>query len=235
MGLIRAFSFISFLWLCSCSGVTEIKPNDPDFAPVIPPSAIAPPPNEGGLYTEGFGLSLFSNTNNHQIGDIITIMLDERTVSSKTSTTEIDKENNISLLEGSPGAETLFGKSLSKELPLVGDISIPQIVDQSREFSGEASADQSNSLQGSISVTVTDIMPNGNLVVRGEKWLTLNNGDEFIRITGILRADDITLNNTVSSTKLANARIAYSGTGDLANSQKMGWLTKFFNGPYWPF
>ena len=65
--------------------------------------------------------------------------------------------------------------------------------------------------------------------------MTLNRGEEFIRITGILRPDDVTLSNTVSSTKLANARIAYSGTGELADSQKMSWLARFFNSAYWPF
>ena len=79
------------------------------------------------------------------------------------------------------------------------------------------------------------MLPNGNLMVRGEKWMTLNNGDEYIRIRGMLRKEDVTLQNTVSSTKLANARISYGGTGDLANSQKMGWLSKFFNSIYWPF
>lgn len=84
-------------------------------------------------------------------------------------------------------------------------------------------------------MTVAEVLPNGNLVVRGEKWMTLNRGDEFIRISGIVRPDDISPNNTVVSTRLANAQISYSGTGTLADSQSMGWLARFFNSEYWPF
>ena len=71
--------------------------------------------------------------------------------------------------------------------------------------------------------------------VKGEKWMTLNKGDEYIRVSGLVRPDDVAPDNTVSSTKLADARIAYSGTGDFANSNQMGWMTKFFNSPLWPF
>lgn len=231
--MIKISSLIVLLAIVGCSSTETIKPNDPYFAPVAVPSAPAPKLEEGSLYSQSRGLVLFGNTNSHQVGDIITILLDERTVSSKSSTVDITKENDISLLEN--GNPTILGRDTTKELPVIGDITIPTQSSQSREFAGDASADQSNRLQGNISVTITDVMANGNLVVRGEKWLTLNKGDEYIRISGMLRPQDITLSNSVSSTKLANARIAYSGTGDLANSQKMGWLSRFFNGPLWPF
>ena len=219
--------------LSACTSMAPIEPDDPQFAPVLASSPPRPRPEEGSLFTAGYGISLFGNTNSHRVGDIITIVLEERTVSSKTSAVAVDKESSHSLLEG--GAGTILGKDLSKKLPLFGDITLPTDVAQNREFAGDASADQSNRLTGNISVTITDVLPNGNLVVRGEKWMTLNRGDEYIRISGMLRAEDVTLSNTVSSTKLANARIAYSGTGDLANSQQMGWLSRFFNSPWWPF
>lgn len=221
------------LVVSGCANNLPIHPDDPRYAPVAPAVKSRPLPKAGSLYQPNYGLSLFGNTNSHRIGDIITISLDERTVSSKSNGIAIDKEADLSLLEG--GVGTIFGKSLNKNLPLIGDITIPSNVAQSRAFAGDASADQSNRLQGSISVTITDIMPNGNLLIRGEKWMTLNRGDEYIRISGILRKEDVTLQNTVSSTKLANARITYSGTGDLANSQKMGWMSRFFNSDYWPF
>jgi flagellar L-ring protein precursor FlgH len=178
-------------------------------------------------------MSLFGNTNNHRVGDIITITLDEKTISSKSTGVDIDKESDVSLLEG--GNPTFFGKDTVKNLPIVGEVTIPLSSSQSRSFSGDASADQSNSLQGNISVTVVDILSNGNLIVRGEKWMTLNSGEEYIRVSGLLRKEDVSLDNVVSSTKLANARISYSGTGDLANSQKMGWLGRVFNSIIWPF
>ncbi len=231
---LKAVLIITFvISLTACGGLTSVKPDDPSFAPVIAPSTSKPKPEDGSLYVAGYGMSLFGNTNNHRVGDIITIVLDERTVSSKSSLVEIDKETDHSLLEN--GAGTILGKDLTKKLPLIGEVTLPTSVAQSREFSGDAKADQSNRLQGNISVTITDVMPNGNLMVKGEKWMTLNRGDEYIRISGMLRPADITLSNMVSSTKLANARIAYSGTGELASSQQMGWLSRFFNSPYWPF
>jgi flagellar L-ring protein precursor FlgH len=224
---------LSLVFIVGCAGQNPVRPNDPKFAPVVPISPAKPKFEEGSLYHQGYGLALFGNTNNHRVGDIITIILDERTVSSKSSAVAIDKESTNSLLEN--GAATVLGKDTTKSLPVIGDVTVPLQSQQSREFAGDASADQSNRLQGNISVTITDVLPNGNLVVRGEKWLTLNSGDEYIRISGYLRPQDVTLNNTVISTKLANAQIAYSGTGDLANSQKMGWLSRFFNSPIWPF
>ena len=103
------------------------------------------------------------------------------------------------------------------------------------DFKGDSKADQSNSLTGDISVNVLRVMSNGNLVIRGEKWLTLNTGKEFIRLTGVIRAEDIDSRNTVESTKIANARIEYSGTGATHGGQGPGWLTRFFNGVLWPF
>lgn len=222
----------SLLVLAACQSAQIIKPDDPSFAPVVAPTIVKPKPITGSLFVPGYGVSLFGNTNAHRVGDIITVVLDERTVSSKSSTVGVDKDSSISLLEN--GAGTLLGKDLTKKLPLIGNITLPTSANHSRQFEGDASADQSNRLQGNISVTITDVMPNGNLVIRGEKWLKLNTGDEYIRISGMLRSLDVGLDNMVSSTKLANARIAYSGTGELADSQRQGWLGRFFNGPYWP-
>jgi flagellar L-ring protein FlgH len=84
-------------------------------------------------------------------------------------------------------------------------------------------------------VTVADVLPNGNLVVRGEKWLTLNQGDEYIQISGIVRPIDIRTDNTVLSGLVADARITYSGKGMVADSNKMGWLSRFFASAIWPF
>lgn len=222
-----------FIVLSACQNFTPVEPDDPNFAPVVTPSPQRPQPEEGSLFVPSYGLSLFGNTNNHRVGDIITIILDERTVSSKSSGVAVDKSSDLSLLENGVGG--ILGRDLTKDIPVIGEITLPSSAAQDRAFSGDASADQSNRLQGNISVTITDVMPNGNLIVKGEKWMTLNRGEEYIRISGILRPADVTLSNTILSTKLANARIAYSGTGELASSQQMGWLSKFFNSPFWAF
>ena len=93
----------------------------------------------------------------------------------------------------------------------------------------------SNSLTGNISVTIHEVLANGVLIVKGEKWLTLNQGDEYIRVSGMIRPQDISADNTVNSTQIADARISYSGTGAVHDSNTMGWLSQFFIGQLWPF
>ena len=104
-----------------------------------------------------------------------------------------------------------------------------------REFTGSGNTAQSNSLRGEISVMVSEILPNGNMVVRGEKIIGLNQGSEFIRITGIVRPQDVSSNNEVQSGKLANARIFYGGGGVIAEANTKGWLSRFFSSPLFPF
>jgi flagellar L-ring protein precursor FlgH len=106
--------------------------------------------------------------------------------------------------------------------------------DAEREFSGKGDSSQSNSLTGEIAVTVVNVLPSGSLVVRGEKIIGLNQGSEFIRISGLVRPQDISTDNTVVSTKLANSRIFYGGGGSIAESNTQGWLSRFFNSPVFP-
>jgi flagellar L-ring protein FlgH len=90
-------------------------------------------------------------------------------------------------------------------------------------------------LEGSIAVTVADVLPNGNLIVQGEKWMRINQGEEYIRLRGIVRPVDIGANNSVLSTQIADAQFAYGGTGAVAASSSPGWLSRFFGSPLWPF
>ncbi len=208
-----------------CVVQAPARPGDPYYAPVLGPTTAPEKSADGSLYSYGSSLSLFDDRKAHRIGDLITIVLSERTVSTKSSGVTIKKENQLDFDDG-----TVLGTT-----PSIKNLGLSTSLQQNRDFSGESDADQSNTLQGNISVTVADVLPNGNLVVRGEKWMTLNRGEEFIRIAGIVRPDDIDASNSVVSTKLANAHISYSGTGELADAQEMGWLTRFFNSPIWPF
>lgn len=212
------------LGLSACAGNSKPEPGDPYYAPAVSPTAHMPQRTEGSLFQDSYGLALFDDRKALHVGDIITITLTERTVSRKSSGINVKKENSTEFNAG-----PIFGNS-----PDVYGSTLETNLEQKRDFTGDADADQSNSLQGNITVTVAEVLPNGNLVVRGEKWMTLNRGDEFIRISGIVRPDDIAPDNTVSSTRLANAQISYSGTGTLADSQSMGWLSRFFNSAYWP-
>jgi flagellar L-ring protein precursor FlgH len=104
-----------------------------------------------------------------------------------------------------------------------------------QSFDGQGDALQFNQLTGSISVTVVEVLPNGNLKVRGEKRVALNDGSEYIRLAGIVRPIDIDVANIVPSSKVADATIMYTGDGAMAESSKMGWITRFFNSPIFPF
>jgi flagellar L-ring protein precursor FlgH len=108
-------------------------------------------------------------------------------------------------------------------------------LESDNSFDGQADSSQSNRLDGSITVTVAERLPNGNLLVRGEKLITINQGEEFIRLQGIIRPVDIGPENTVASTKVADAMITYSGRGALADANRPGWLGRFFNSPWFPF
>lgn len=202
-------------------GEKVVKPDDPIYAPVQPSQMEPPPPTRGSLYQASHSPTLFSDRKAYRIGDVITIILEERTKSTKSATTDIKRDSTANVTNPVLGG---------RELPI--DIGA-ELASQS-DFKGDASSDQSNSLMGSITVTVHDVYPNGNLLIRGEKWLTLNQGDEYVRVSGIVRPEDIRPDNTVNSNLLADARLTYSGTGDLANSNRQGWLTRFFNSGWWP-
>lgn len=214
--------------ISACSNTVELSkilPNDPDFAPILPEAeedVIIP---TGSLFKENYVNNIYSDSKAHRIGDIISVILSESTQANKNAKTELSKENKATLdpvigLGGS--AVTINGQAVQFG------------VNQNSEFTGDAKADQGNSLSGDISVHVLRVLPNGNLMIRGEKWITLNNGDEYIRLTGVIRAKDINSNNTILSTKIANARIQYAGTGSFADVNEQGWLTKFFNSSWWP-
>lgn len=214
--------------LSGCVVQRPPMPNDPYYAPVL---NIPPQPDQainGSLYRANAALDLFGDTKASRVGDIITVVLQERTSSSKSANVEITKDNDLTSNNTSGGR--IFGIT-----PRIGNLNLGVDAEFQREFTGESGADQSNQLNGNISVTVVDVYPNGTLAIRGEKWITLNRGNEFIRISGLVRPLDVSPSNTVMSTKIANARIEYSGTGELADAQQMGWLSRFFNSAVWPF
>jgi len=220
--------FILLIGLTALTGCTslpdsEVK-NDPEFAPVEPIDPAIDFVHTGSMYQDHHTNNLYSDIKAHRVGDIITVFLEESTSASKTAGTSQDKDNSYSL-----GVDpTVVGGNLSAIAGASADLT------QTSSFSGDADADQSNNLQGSITVNVVRVLSNGNLVIRGEKWMMLNNGEEYVRIKGVIRSEDVSSNNTVSSMRVANARIQYGGTGDFANTQRQGWLTAFFNGPFWP-
>lgn len=211
------------LLLGGCAGRDEFIPPKPDGEEYAPPvlDYTLPEAKSGSLYRHQYTMTLFQDRRAYRVGDILTVQLSEETESSKKAGTQFGKSSSINL-----GAPTVANKVYDQ---------LTTGVEGSRKFDGNASSSQGNKLQGAITVTVHEVLPNGVLRISGEKWLRLNQGDEFIRLTGIVRVDDISRSNQISSQRIGDARITYSGRGALADSNAAGWLTQFFNSPWIPF
>ncbi|WP_410524876.1 flagellar basal body L-ring protein FlgH [Pseudomonas sp. DTU_2021_1001937_2_SI_NGA_ILE_001] len=218
------------LLMSGCVAPTA-KPDDPYYAPVLPRTPMSAAANNGAIYQAGFEQNLYGDRKAFRVGDIITITLSERMAASKAASSDLSKNSTNSI-----GLTSLFGSGLTTNNPIgSNDLSLNAGYTGARTTKGDGKAAQSNSLTGSVTVTVADVLPNGILSVRGEKWMTLNTGNELVRIAGLIRADDIATDNTVSSTRVADARITYSGTGAFADSSQPGWFDRFFLSPLFPF
>jgi len=227
---------MAYLAVAMFSGCASQAPPRDNYRPTLPPAYTTIEPVGGSIYQASGDVRLFEDVKARRIGDVITVLLQESTSASKSAKTSTDKDQETAIAN-----PTFFGASPQFNLPGFipldsnRDNTLQQNLEAARSFEGEADSSQSNSLTGAITVTISDVLPNGNLVVRGEKWLTLNQGEEFIQISGIVRPQDVGTNNTVLSSQIGDARITYSGEGVLAESNEMGWLARFFNHPVWPF
>lgn len=237
---------LKFIWIISglmltitgCSGQYFPKPDDPLFAPVIPDIPPEPKASNGSTYIDGYGLSLYQDIKAYRVGDILTVRLVEQTKASKDAKTNFKKEYGLTVDNPTILGNNSVKSKLLQKLPLINSertATLNNDLKSNSEFKGSGDSDQNNSLTGDITVTISQVLPNKNLVIRGEKWLTLNQGSEYIRLTGIVRPQDIDPNNQVVSTRIANARITYSGTGAVADANKAGWLARFFNSAMMPF
>lgn len=181
-----------------------------------PPAPPAPRPANGAIFQAGDGYAaLYEGQRARRVGDPLTIVLVERTAASKSATSNLDSKGSFGLTPPTTGALNLFNQS-------------DATISGNRGFQGQGTADQSNALSGEVSVTVAEVYPNGTMLVQGQKRLTLNRGDEFVQIKGIVRTIDVDANNRVASTRVADARISYTGKGDVARASRQGWLSRFF-------
>jgi flagellar L-ring protein FlgH len=217
--------------LAGCSSPPKMAAEE--FAPIV---QLPPEPEKlvtGSIYNGGRNDNWFGRKKDYRVGDIITVILNEQTQANRVTNTSAVRETSNDVAAG-------LVPNIVSNLPgfardRAGRITNGLKIDGS-EISSEAtgSADQRASLSGSVAVTVTQVLSNGNLVVRGEKVLDLSEGSETIRVAGIVRSEDIAPNGTVFSRRLANAQIAYTGTGDLANANKVPWGTGILM-KLWPF
>lgn len=212
---------LSLMMLAACAGYGPAPlpaPGDPHYAPVLVALDAGQGASNGAIYRPATAVNLYQRRA-HRLGDVLTINLNEATTARKSSGTSYSRESSTNV-----GDVTLFGS----------DINTATALGSSSDFGGSANSDQSNQLLGNITVTVANVLPNGLLEVRGEKWLQLNRGSEYIRISGLVRREDIAPDNSISSTRVADVRIAYSGTGTLADTNEPGVLSRFFVSRWWP-
>jgi flagellar L-ring protein precursor FlgH len=226
MTLFRTLTGLSLAATVALQGCTTVIGEQPGTYPPTPPPPEPPPEQiaDGTIYRLENVFGLFSDNKARRVGDTIIVRLSESTQASKSASTDYDKSTSVDT-----GDPTILGKTVTRNgIPILSNS-----WDTEQTFDGEGSSTQSNSLTGNITVTVAEVYPNGNLRIQGEKWLTLNQGAEFIQITGIVRPADVEVNNTVDSFKIADARITYSGNGAVADANRPGFLSRFFV-RWWP-
>ncbi len=205
-------------WMLLLAGCTSVPPTN-----VHQPMTARPMPRmdsqiaNGSIYQVGTGRPLFEDRRARYIGDTITVKITESTTASTKSNTKLDKSNtstaSVSGLSGLPG-KGLLGLDLNAS--------------SANAFSGKGEAANNNVFTGSMTVTVIDVMPNGNLLVSGEKQVAVGHEQEFVRISGVVNPSYVDSFNTVESSKIADARIEYKSSGQVSEGQIMGWLARFF-------
>lgn len=217
----RYIAYLIPLALAACASREPLE----DYDPPWPEEPVAQASN-GAIYQEGHDVALFENSTAHRIGDIVTIRLVERTNASKSSSTTTSKASSAEL----PGP-TVLGRPVT----INGTEVLAGSMDNKTSFDGAGDSKQSNSLVGDISVAVVRRLNNGNLFVRGQKWIGINQGKEYIRVEGVIRPIDVEPDNSIPSFKVANARISYGGKGPINSANAPGLLARFFNSPWMPF
>lgn len=210
--------------LTGCVIEKAVQPNTANYSPAAPVAEYPDTYSAGSIYVANRSVDLFHDRTAYRIGDILTINLSERTQSSKDQSTALSKSSSNSL-----SAPNFLGTA-----PSINGNEVGIDMSQSRNFAGDGSSDQSNALSGVITVSVVDVLPNGVMKVRGEKWLTLNQGDEYVRLSGLIRIEDVGADNSVDSARVGNARISYAGHGVHDQVNKQGWFDRFFSSEWWP-
>jgi len=210
--------------LAACAGPMPMA-HTPQFAPVQPLPRENVKLSTGAIFAADSTDMWQAKRRDYRVGDIITVLLEEKAQANRSLSNETSREstndavpqgltNRIAGLNGALTGLKTDGASITNK--------------------GKGNAGQQASLTGSVAATVVEVQANGNLVIRGEKQLSLSEGGEIIQVSGVIRADDVSAISTVQSKRLANAQITYKGAGDLANATRAGWGTSMLY-KFWPF
>jgi len=177
----------------------------------------------GGIYQSAACRPLFEDRKPRMVGDLLTITLNERLNASQKANSSAERNSDMGL-----EVSGVYGSSGRK----IGPVDVK--AGASNNFNGKGGTESSNQFTGTITVTVIEVLANGNLRVAGEKQIGLRQNSEVLRLSGVVDPTQIQAGNVVSSTQVADARLDYRGGGYIEEAQIQGWFARFFNS-YWPF
>ncbi len=209
------------------------------FIPVVPEVQEVTLVPTGSIFVDEKGSRHFGYKRKYQVGDVLTVILTESTRAQRKSGLEAVKEGTNSPMRSlqsliatpinAPLRSQSWLRNQSRDILKATDFE-----DLTIETKGRGSANQAASLDGALAVMVTQVLPNGNLVIQGQKRLSLSEGSETVKVEGVVAREDVQPDNTVLSSRIAGAQISYLGSGELAEFAKVNWGTRFFN-KVWPF
>lgn len=214
-GTKRVIRMVLMTGALALAGCDSVFTPDTYYPPSLPADVRPPPKVQGTIYQPGFEVLLYEDRIARRVGDVLTIRLEEATVGEYRAKTKTDKK-----------------ALLDYPIPILFGGSVPGLqfeTNTNQTFDSTGNSDQSNKLRGTISVTVLRVLPNGSMAVQGESWVTINQGQEFIQLTGIVRPEDISPGNVVSSQRVAAAQIRYGARGQAGYATRGGLMTKLFN------
>lgn len=208
--------------LAGCANLLNPPPRrDPDYAPARAEDMTPPAQNTGSIFQSGYDVRLFENQRARRVGDNLTVIIVEANTATKQADTEASRD-----------------ASTDVSVPMFGGVSINAMqatLQSANAMKGKGKSQQNNFLSGSLTVTVVEVLPNGNLRVQGEKRMGLNQGSEFMKLSGIVRQIDISTDNTVLSSRVSDATFIYNGEGALADANRQGWAQRFFMSILFPY
>ena len=229
--ILIALSLLVLLVACSSGPKRDLS-----YAPPRPAVPISTVESNGSIYMSGYRVAWFEDQRARRVGDILTVILSESTNASKSAKTSTAKTNSNSISNPTiMGAAVEFNAPKMIPLATHDNNNLAFDIGSEHGFDGQGSASQSNDLSGDITVSVIEVLPNRNLFIRGEKRIGINQGNEYIKLSGIVRPQDINPDNTIASNRIADVTILYNGDGQVADSGVMGWLSRFFNSELFPF
>ena len=212
---------------CGMTRATQRPPTPVSVVEAIPPEKLAP--RKGSIWQTSDRNTLFLDNKARNVGDIVTVLVIERSEAAKKANTKLDRNNTSSFsLSGLFSLASLFkagGSALDQ-----GRVNLDQGAAASgHKFEGKADTDRESELLATVSCLVTEVLMNGNLRIEGRQDITVNHENQYIVLSGIIRPEDISPKNSVKSSKMADARIEYGGDGDVDSQQRPSWLNRVFS------